>query len=152
MNFKTEFIQICFCCSADFIQPSFHLFCDVVVSWLLSINRARLFLFFDLHCGVIYACTIYIANLHACTIYIAVVHACTIYIVDLHACTIYIVDLHACTIYINCGFTCLYDFTLYYIAEYLTVWFTFMSWRLNCWSPSLSPVLFPVIAEPSILE
>ena len=100
MNFKTEFIQICFCCSADFIQPSFHLFCDVVVSWLLSINRARLFLFFDLHCGVIYACTIYIANLHACTIYIAVVHACTIYIVDLHACTIYIVDLHACTIYI----------------------------------------------------
>ena len=100
MNFKTEFIQICFCCSADFIQPSFHLFCDVVVSWLLSINRARLFLFFDLHCGVIYACTIYIANLHACTIYIAVVHACTIYIVDLHACTIYIVDLHACTIYL----------------------------------------------------
>ena len=29
MNFKAEFIQICFQCSADFIQPSFHLFCDV---------------------------------------------------------------------------------------------------------------------------
>ena len=31
---------------------------------------------------------------------------------------------------------------------YLTVWFTFTSWRLNCWSPSLSPVLFPVVADP----
>ena len=47
MNFKTEFIQICFRCSADFIQPSFHLFCDVVISWSVSINRARLSPFFD---------------------------------------------------------------------------------------------------------
>ena len=51
MNFKTEFIQICFRCSADFIQPSFHLFCDVVISWSVSINRALLSLFFDLHFG-----------------------------------------------------------------------------------------------------
>ena len=29
MNYKAEFIQICFQCSADFIQPSFHLFCNV---------------------------------------------------------------------------------------------------------------------------
>ena len=36
MNFKTEFIQICFCNSADFIQPSFLLFCDVVIGWSLS--------------------------------------------------------------------------------------------------------------------
>ena len=52
MNFKTEFIQICFWCSADFIQPSFHLFFDVVISLSVSINRALtlLFLFFDLHC------------------------------------------------------------------------------------------------------
>ena len=32
MNFKTEFIQICFCCSADFIQPSFHLFCNRLIA------------------------------------------------------------------------------------------------------------------------
>ena len=25
---------------------------------------------------------------------------------------------------------------------------TLTSWRLNCWSPSLSPVLFPVVADP----
>ena len=53
MNFKTGFIQICFRCSADFIQSSFHLFCDVVIDCSLSINRALLFLFFDLHCEVI---------------------------------------------------------------------------------------------------
>ena len=66
MNFKTEFIQICFRCSADFIQPSFHLFCDVVISWSVSINRALLSLFFDLHCGF----TIYILDAHACMIYV----------------------------------------------------------------------------------
>ena len=42
MNFKAEFIQICFRCTADFIQPSFHL------GWSVSINRALLCLFFDL--------------------------------------------------------------------------------------------------------
>ena len=47
----TEFVQICFQWSADFIQPSFLLFCDVLTSWSVSINRALLFLFFDLHCG-----------------------------------------------------------------------------------------------------
>ena len=44
-------MQICFRCSADLIQPSFHLFCDVVISWSVSINTAQLSLFFDLHCG-----------------------------------------------------------------------------------------------------
>ena len=100
MNFKTEFIQICFRCSADFIQPSFHLFCDVVISWSVSINRALLFLFFDLHCGP-----------------------------ELHACTIYIAELFDCMIY----------------AHELKI-------QLNCWSPSLRPVLFPVVADPSTLE
>ena len=47
MNFKAEFIQIRFQCSADFIQPFFHLFCDVVISWSLSITRVRLSLVFD---------------------------------------------------------------------------------------------------------
>ena len=51
MNFKVEFMQICFRCSADLIQPSFHLFCDVVISSSVSINTAQLSLFFDLHCG-----------------------------------------------------------------------------------------------------
>ena len=53
MDFKIEFIQICFRCSADFIQPSFLLFCDVVIDCSLSINRALLFPFFDLFCEVI---------------------------------------------------------------------------------------------------
>ena len=53
MDFKIEFIQICFRCSADFIKPSFLLFYDVVIDCALSINRALLFLFFDLHCEVI---------------------------------------------------------------------------------------------------
>ena len=44
-------MQICFRCSADFIQPSLHLFCDVVISLSVSINTALLPLFFDLHCG-----------------------------------------------------------------------------------------------------
>ena len=66
MNFKAEFIQICFQCSADFIQPSFHLFCDVAISWSVSINRALLSLFFDrVHCGFT---LIYILDAHACTI------------------------------------------------------------------------------------
>ena len=95
MNFKTEFIQICFRCSADFIQPSFHLFCDVVISLSVSINRALLFLVFDLHCGCI--C---LYELHCGP----ELHACTIYIAELYACTIYIADLHACTI-LHCGFT-----------------------------------------------
>ena len=150
MNFKTEFIQICFCCSADFIQPSFHLFCDVVISWLLSINRARLFLFFDLHCGVI--C---LYDLHCEFTCLYDLHCEFTCLYDLHCgCTCFY-DLHCgftCLYDLHCGFTCLYDFTLYYIAEHLTVWFTFTSWRLNCWGPSLSPVLFPVIADPSILE
>ena len=42
MNFKAEFIQICFRYTADFLQPSFHL------GWSVSINRALLCLFFDL--------------------------------------------------------------------------------------------------------
>ena len=63
MNFKADFIQICFRCTADFIQPSFHLFCDVVISWSVSINRAMLCLFFDLatlwmHMPVWYTSTI----------------------------------------------------------------------------------------------
>ena len=48
MNFKAEFIQICFRCSADFIQPSFHLFYDIVISWSVCINTALLSLFLDL--------------------------------------------------------------------------------------------------------
>ena len=84
MNFKTEFIQICFRCSADFIQPSFLLFCDVLISWSVSINRALLFLFFDLHCGPeLRACTIYTADLHACTIYIADLLDCMICVHEL---------------------------------------------------------------------
>ena len=63
MKFKAEFVQVCFRCSADFIQPSFHLFCDVVIiitfiytaqitcNKLIGISRALLSLFFDLHCG-----------------------------------------------------------------------------------------------------
>ena len=51
MNFKAEFIQICFQFLADFIQPSFHLFCDVGISWSVGINTALLSLFFDLYCG-----------------------------------------------------------------------------------------------------
>ena len=73
--------------SADFIQFSFHFFCDVAITWSVSINRTLLSqLFFDLPC-------------------------------DLHAGTICILVAHACMI-------------------------SFMSWRLNCWSPSLSAVLF----------
>ena len=49
MNFKAEFIQVCSQFSEVFIQLSFHLFCNVVRS--VSINRAVLSLFFDLHCG-----------------------------------------------------------------------------------------------------
>ena len=79
MNFTAEFIQVCFQCSADFIQPSFHLFCDAVMRWSVSMNRALLSLFFDLHCG----------------------------------------------------FTC-----------HVPVGFTSTGWRLNCWSPSLSAVMF----------
>ena len=60
MDFKIEFIQICFRCSADFIQPSCLLFFDVVID-----------------------CSIYFAKLYACTIYITDLHACTIYIADL---------------------------------------------------------------------
>ena len=100
MNFKTEFIQICFRCSADFIAAFFPFvlwFCNSsVIGWSLSINRALLFLFEELH-----ACTIYTAELHACTIYIAELYACTVYIADLHACTIYIADLLDCMIYVH---------------------------------------------------
>ena len=84
MNLKADFIQVCFQFSADFIQRSFHLFCDVVISWSVSINRALLSPFF---------------------LFTA----------------------------------CLYD---------LHLWFTSMSWRLNCWNPSLSAVLFSVVANP----
>ena len=34
----------------------------------------------------------------------------------------------------------------------LIVRFTLTNWRLNCWSPSLSAVLFPIVADPSTLE
>ena len=68
MNFKAYFIQICFKFSADFILPSFHLFCNVVISWSVSMNRALLTCF-----------SIYIADLHACTIYILDEHVCMIY-------------------------------------------------------------------------
>ena len=84
MNFKADFIQVCCQFAADFIQRSFHLFCDVVISWSVSINRALLSPFF---------------------LFTA----------------------------------CLYD---------LHLWFTSMSWRLNCWNPSLSAVLFSVVANP----
>ena len=87
MNFKAEFIQICSQCSPDFIQPSLHLLWNVVMSWSVSLNRALLSLFFDLHCE----------------------------------------------------FTCLYDFTFW---SHMPVWFTSTNWRLHCWSPSLSDVLF----------
>ena len=88
MNFKADFIQVYCQFSADFIQRSFHLFCDVVISWSVSIHRDCYAWFFYL----------------------------------LHACMIYIYDLH--------------------------LWFTSMSWRLNCWNPSLSAVLFSVVANP----
>ena len=88
MDFKIEFIQICFRGSADFIQPSFLLFSDVVIGWSLSMNRALLFLF-----------SIYIADLYACTIYIGELYACTIYIAELCACMI-----------LHCGFIWLFGF------------------------------------------
>ena len=88
MDFKIEFIQICFRCSADFIQPSFRLFCDVLIGWSLSINRALLFLFSDLHCG-----PELVLELHACTIYTADLHACTIYFADLLDCMICVHEL-----------------------------------------------------------
>ena len=58
MKFKAEFIQISFQFSADFIQPPFHLFCDVVISWSVCINGALLSLFFDSR-----ACMIYVHEL-----------------------------------------------------------------------------------------
>ena len=55
--FKAEFIQICFQFSADFIQPSFHLFCDVAITWSVSINRTLLSqLFFDLPVTLRFTC------------------------------------------------------------------------------------------------
>ena len=47
MKFKAEFIQIIFQFSADFIQPPFHLFRDVVISCM---NGALLSLFFRFTC------------------------------------------------------------------------------------------------------
>ena len=55
MKFKAEFIQIIFQSSADFIQPPFHLFCDVVIrQWSVCINGALLSLFFDSRAFMIY--------------------------------------------------------------------------------------------------
>ena len=70
MNFKADFIQVCFQFSADYIQPFFHLFFDVVNSWSVMINRVLLSLFFDLHCGSVHGCMIYILDAHACRIYV----------------------------------------------------------------------------------
>ena len=52
------------------------------------------------------------------------------------------VDLHR-------GFTCLYD--LHYLMH-MPVRFMSTSWRLNWWGPSLSAVLFPVVADPGTVE
>ena len=52
------------------------------------------------------------------------------------------VDLHR-------GFTCLYD--LHYLMR-MPVRFMSTSWRLNWWGPSLSAVLFPVVADPGTVE
>ena len=51
MNFKADFILVCFQFSADFIQRSFHLFCDVVISGSVSIHRALLSPFFFFNCN-----------------------------------------------------------------------------------------------------
>lgn len=41
----------------------------------------------------------------------------------------------------------------YKFIRLFRLWFTFKSWRLNCWSPRWSPVrLFPVVADPSTVE
>ena len=151
MNFKTEFIQICFCCSADFIQPSFHLFCDVVISWSVSINRALLFLFFDLHCGF---------TLRSYIIVRFTLRARVTSLYHLHCgftLRLYMLVRFTLRSYMLVRFTLRrYMLVRFYIAGLIDcsviVQVTLTSWRLNCWSPSLSPVLFPVVADPSTLE
>ena len=60
MNFNADIIQVCVQFSADFIQRSSHLFCDVVISWSVSINKALLSVFFKFS---LHACMIYIYDL-----------------------------------------------------------------------------------------
>ena len=59
--------------------------------------------------------------------YFADLHACTIYIAELYACTIYIADLLDCMIYVH-------------------------ELKIKLLKSKLSPVLFPVVADPSTLE
>ena len=137
MNFKADFMQVCFQLWADFIQRSFHFFVMWVISWSVSINRALLFLFFDLHCGF---------TLRS---YIIVRFTLRAGVTSLY--------------HLHCGFTLrLYMLVRFTLRRYMLVRFyiaglidcsvivqvTLTSWRLNCWSPSLSPVLFPVVADP----
>ena len=70
MNFTAEFSQVCFQCSADFIQPSFHLFCDAVVSWSVSINRALLSLLFDFTLRIYMPVLFTLFDAHGCMIYV----------------------------------------------------------------------------------
>ena len=70
------------------LSTSLHLCWNVVMSWSVSINRALLSLFYDLHCQLIYMLVWFTFWMH------------------------------------------------------MPVWFISTNWRLHCWIPSLSAVLF----------